>query len=59
MIAEYEATERDASEVIATCMKNGVLPIKAKSKVRLLPALNIPWDLLKTAVAVIKDAAKI
>ena len=52
-------TERDANEVIATCMKNGVLPIKAKTKVRLLPALNIPWDLLKKAVAVIKDAVKI
>ena len=52
-------TERDAAEVIATCMKNGVLPIKAKNKVRLLPALNIPWDLLRRAVAVIKDAAKI
>ena len=52
-------TERDAGEVIATCMEKGVLPIKAKSKVRLLPALNIPWELLKKAVAVIKDAAKI
>lgn len=52
-------TERDAGEIIATCMKNGVLPIKAKTKVRLLPALNIPWELLKKAVAVIKDAAKI
>lgn len=52
-------TERDAGEVIAACMKNGVLPIKAKTKVRLLPALNIPWELLKKAVAVIKDAAKI
>jgi len=52
-------TERDASEVIAACMAKGVLPIKAKTKVRLLPALNIPWELLKRAVAVIKEAAKI
>ena len=52
-------TERDAGEVIGSCMKMGVLPIKAKTKVRLLPALNIPWELLKKAVAVIKDAAKI
>ena len=51
-------TEKDASEVIAYCMKNGVLPIKAKSKVRLLPALNIPMDALRKAVAVIKSAAK-
>lgn len=52
-------TERDAGEIIAECMKRGVLPIKAKSKVRLLPALNIPWELLKKAVSVIKEAAKI
>lgn len=51
-------TERDASEVIAKCMENGVMPIKAKHKVRLLPALNIPMDQLRTAIEVIKEAAK-
>ncbi|MBE6606289.1 MAG: acetylornithine/succinylornithine family transaminase [Ruminococcaceae bacterium] len=51
-------TERDASEVIAKCMENGVMPIKAKRKVRLLPALNIPMDQLRTAIEVIKEAAK-
>ena len=51
-------TEKDASEVIAECRKNGVLVIKAKTKVRLLPALNIPWDLLEKAVNVIIDACK-
>lgn len=49
-------TLKDASEVITKCRENGVLVIKAKSKVRLLPALNIPMDLLKKAVAVIKSA---
>ncbi len=49
-------TERDVSEVINRCLDNGVLVIKAKNKVRLLPALNIPDDLLKTAVEVIKKA---
>ena len=48
-------TEKDASEVINTCMKKGVLVIKAKDKVRLLPALNIPMELLKQAVGVIKE----
>ncbi len=52
-------TEKDASEVIAECMKNGVMPIKAKHKVRLLPALNISFDELKIAIQVIKEAAKI
>lgn len=50
-------TEKDAGEVIAECMKNGVLVIKAKDKVRLLPALNIPMELLEKAVEVIKRAA--
>lgn len=48
-------TERDAMSVIRGCMARGVLVIKAKSKVRLLPALNIPWEQLKEAVAVLKD----
>lgn len=47
-------TEKDASEVIKYCMDNGVLVIKAKNKVRLLPALNIPQELLEKAVEVIK-----
>jgi acetylornithine/N-succinyldiaminopimelate aminotransferase len=51
-------TERDASEVVKSCMEKGVLPIKAKNKVRLLPALNIPMDALKKAIEVIKAAAK-
>ena len=48
-------TERDASQVINDCIKKGVLPIKAKNKVRLLPALNIPWELLEKAVKIIKE----
>ena len=43
-------TEKDAGEVIAKCREKGVLVIKAKNKVRLLPALNIPFETLKTAV---------
>lgn len=51
-------TEKDASDVISKCLENGVMPIKAKNKVRLLPALNIPWGLLEKAVKVIKYACK-
>ncbi len=51
-------TEKDAAEVIAECQKNGVLVIKAKTKVRLLPALNIPWDLLEKAIEVLINACK-
>ena len=52
-------TEKDAGEVIKYCMENGVLPIKAKTKVRLLPALNIGWDELKAAVEIIKKGCEI
>lgn len=48
-------TERDASAVIAECMERGVLPIKAKTKVRLLPALNIPMEQLKKAIEILME----
>ena len=51
-------TEKDANEVIEKCLENGVLVIKAKTKVRLLPALNIPWKQLETAIQILKDACK-
>ena len=47
--------ERDASEVIAACKERGVLVIKAKHKVRLLPALNIPFETLKKAIKILKE----
>ncbi len=47
--------EKDASEVIARCMERGVLVIKAKHKLRLLPALNIPMEQLKKAIKIIKE----
>ncbi|MBO5938060.1 MAG: acetylornithine/succinylornithine family transaminase [Clostridia bacterium] len=50
--------EKDAGEVIAACRERGVLVIKAKNKVRLLPALNIPMDDWKKAIAVIKEVCK-
>lgn len=51
-------TEKDAAAVIDACRENGVLVIKAKNKVRLLPALNIPKPLLEKAVTVIKKACE-
>ena len=52
-------TERDAGEVISDCIENGVLVIKAKNKVRLLPALNIPFGLLEKATAVLKKCCEV
>ena len=49
-------TKKPADEVVKTCMENGVLVIKAKDKVRLLPALNIPMDDLKAAMDVLYNS---
>jgi acetylornithine/N-succinyldiaminopimelate aminotransferase len=51
-------TVRPAAEVVAKCIENGVLCLTAKDKVRLLPALNIPDDLLIKALGIIKKAAE-
>ena len=49
-------TTRPAGEIIEECRENGVLVIKAKNKIRLLPALNIEQALLEKAVKIIKEA---
>ncbi|MBR2906482.1 MAG: aspartate aminotransferase family protein [Clostridia bacterium] len=48
-------TEKPAIDVVKACIEKGVLCLTAKHKVRLLPALNIPMDVLKEAVDVIKS----
>ena len=48
-------TKKSVGEVIFKCIEKGVLCLSAKDKLRLLPALNISWEELKKAVAVIKD----
>ena len=47
-------TEKPAGEIVKKCIEKGVLPLTAKDKVRLLPALNIPDDILMKAIKVIK-----
>ena len=49
---------KPARQVVETCIDNGVLCLTAKDRVRLLPALNIPMELLEKAVAVLKEACK-
>ena len=53
------ATDVPAAEYIARCMDAGLLVIKAKNKIRLLPALNIPDFMLERAVSIMREAAKI
>lgn len=47
---------RPADEIICECRENGVLVIKAKQKIRLLPALNIDDDKLIKAIKILKEA---
>ena len=46
-------TAAPAGQVVQKCMEKGVLCLTAKDRVRLLPALNIPMDILKKAAEII------
>lgn len=46
-------TVRPAKDIIFEAMENGVLLLSAKDKVRLLPPLNIDFDVLKEASVII------
>lgn len=48
-------TEKPAIDVVKACMEKGVLCLTAKDKVRLLPALNIPMEVLEKAVQTILE----
>ena len=48
----------DAKAVVGKCLEKGVLFLTAKKKVRMLPALNIPYPLLDKAIEVLLEAVK-
>lgn len=48
-------TKKAAKDIANACIEKGVLVLTAKTKVRLLPPLNIGWDELKKAIAVLKE----
>ena len=48
-------TVKPAADVVKACRERGVIVLTAKDKVRLLPALNIPFDVLKIAIETIKS----
>ena len=52
---EYEEQQRRA---MIEAIEKGVLILTAKTKVRLLPPLNIPMAELKEAVEILKSALK-
>ena len=51
-------TKKPVKDVLNECLANGVLCLTAKDKLRLLPALNIPMDVLEKAVSIIKAACR-
>ena len=51
-------TEKPAGELVRALLEKGVLCLTAKDKLRLLPALNIPMDVLERAIAAIKEVCE-
>ena len=47
--------KKNLAETMAACRGKGVLVLTAHDKMRLLPPLNIPFDVLKEAVEIIKE----
>lgn len=48
-------TTKDAKEVVLKCIEKGVLPLTAKTKIRLLPPLNITNEELEKAMNIITE----
>lgn len=48
-------TKKPAAEVLAYCMDHGVLCLTAKDRIRLLPALNIPKEVLEKGLKIILE----
>ncbi len=47
--------EGDAKQIVAECIKKGVIVLTAKQKIRLLPPLNITYEQLEKALTVLKE----
>ena len=47
--------EKDVNTLVPKLLEKGVVVLTAKEKIRLLPALNIPMEQLKEAVAILKE----
>ena len=51
-------TRKNAKDIVNACIEKGVLCLTAKTKVRLLPALNIPMEQLEKAIEILKAVCK-
>lgn len=48
-------TEKDAKEIANACLENGLLVLTAKTKIRLLPALNISYEEIDKGLNILKE----
>lgn len=48
-------TNKDVKDIIAACREQGVIILSAKDKIRLLPALNIPMELLEKGINILAE----
>lgn len=48
-------TDKDSKEIANACLEKGLLVLTAKSKIRLLPALNISYDEINKGLNILKE----
>jgi acetylornithine/N-succinyldiaminopimelate aminotransferase len=58
LMVGIELTDKDAHDVAARCVENGLLIITAKSLLRMLPPLNISYSELDEAVEILEKTLK-
>jgi len=51
-------TTKNAKEIVAKCMSNGVLYLTAKDKIRMLPPLDINKKIMEKAIRILKEACE-
>lgn len=51
-------TKLPVADILDNCISLGVLPIRAKEKIRILPPLNIPFDLLEKGTDLLLKAIR-
>lgn len=56
MVGIEIAPQLTASEVVGKCIKQGLIPLTAKNKIRLLPPLNITFEELHKGLTILKKA---
>lgn len=56
MVGIEIAPQLTASEVVGKCIEQGLIPLTAKNKIRLLPPLNITFEELHKGLTILKKA---